>query len=576
MLKTFISYYRRHLGLFILDMGSATSLAVINLMVPYIVGLLIDDMIPNGNKTGMITLSVLILVLALLSPLLTFIVSYFGHVMGTKIERDMRIDLFKHFQKMDSKFFTNKRIGELMSRLIGDLRDISEFAHHGPEDLFISLIMLIGSLAVLFTVSWLLTAVIFIILVLTLIFAGSRRKKMSKAFANTRKYQADLNSQTENSLSGVSVTKSYTSEEYEINRFSNSSLNYQRSWGGAYFQAGVFSSVVTLGIKLMLALTLVIGTYLAANKTITPGQLATFILYISFFTAPIKSLMSFVDQYQKGWSGFSRFYEMLQVKDEVITGDKEFKSVSDKIEFKGIEFRYDHDTKILSDFTLDIHKNESVAIVGKTGVGKSTIAKLIPRFYDVTKGQILIDGVDIKDYSIKSLRGNVGYVEQDSYIFFGTIKDNILYGDLDATDEELIEAAKKASLDEFVNELPNKYDTIVGDRGIKLSGGQKQRISLARIFLKNPSVLVLDEATSALDNKTELAVQRSIEKLSENRTSLIIAHRLTTIENCDKICLVDENGISEMGTHEQLMSLKGKYFDMYTSAIKQGKTLMDS
>lgn len=564
MYKLFISYYRKHLGLFMLDMTCATSLAFTNLLTPYIVGILVDEAIPDGNVNMMIKWGVVILVLAILAPVFTFVISYLGHMMGTKIERDMRIDLFKHYQTMDSKFFVEKRIGELISRLIGDLKDISEFSHHGPEDLFISALMLIGSLIILFTISPLLTSIILVILVLTLLFAGTRRKKMSRAFVKTRIYQADLNSQTENSLSGISVIKSYTNEEFEIDRFTEVSYQYQKGWGGAYFQMGVFQSVVTLGIKLMLAVTVVLGTYLAYNGTITPGEVSTFVLYIAFFTGPIKQLMSFVDQYQKGWSGFARFYNMLQVTDDIKSGDVEFDKLEDSIEFDNVSFSYG-DEYIVKDFNLKIKKNSSVALVGKTGVGKSTIAKMIPRFYDTTAGSIKIDGVDIKNFTLDSLRGKVGYVEQDSYVFYGTIKENILYGKPEATMEEVVEAAKQASLDEFINSLEDGYETHVGSKGLKLSGGQKQRISLARMFLKKPDILVLDEATSALDNKTEVLIQNAIEKLSASCTSLIIAHRLTTIEQCDEICVLGPEGIMEQGTHQELMDLKGEYYEMYMS-----------
>ncbi len=565
MLKLFISYYKKHLRLFILDMLCASLFALVNLVTPYIVGVLIDDAIPSKNMDAIVTLSIVIVCFAFLSPIFRFIITYYGHMMGTKIERDMRIDLFKHLQRMDSKFFVDKRVGELMSRIIGDLRDISEFSHHGPEDLFLSILMIFGSLIIMITISPLLTLVIFILLLLTIFASGSRRKKMSKAFSKTRVSQADLNNQTENSLSGIAVVKSYTNEDFEIDRFVNTSFKYQDSWSEAYFESGVFSFFVVLGTKLILSLTLVFASVLAYRGYMTVGEVATFVLYITFFTGPINSLMSFVDQYQKGWSGFKRFYEILQVDDKIKGGSVEYVGLKESIVFKNVSFEYEEE-KVIKNFSLEIPKNRSVALVGKTGVGKSTIAKLLPRFYDVTSGSVCIDGINIKDYDIQGLRDGIGYVEQDSYIFYGTILENILYGRPDASFEQVKEAAKLASLDEFIDSLEQGYNTDVGAKGIKLSGGQKQRLSLARMFLKQPDVLVLDEATSALDNKTELQVQKAIEKLCKNSTSLIIAHRLTTIENCDEICLLDENGIVERGTHEQLMDLKKEYYEMYMSA----------
>lgn len=565
MLKLFISYYKKHLRLFILDMLCASLFALVNLVTPYIVGVLIDDAIPSKNMEAIVTLSIVIVCFAFLSPIFRFIITYYGHMMGTKIERDMRIDLFKHLQRMDSKFFVDKRVGELMSRIIGDLRDISEFSHHGPEDLFLSILMIFGSLIIMITISPLLTLVIFILLLLTIFASGSRRKKMSKAFSKTRVSQADLNNQTENSLSGIAVVKSYTNEDFEIDRFVNTSFKYQDSWSEAYFESGVFSFFVVLGTKLILSLTLVFASVLAYRGYMTVGEVATFVLYITFFTGPINSLMSFVDQYQKGWSGFKRFYEILQVDDKIKGGSVEYVGLKESIVFKNVSFEYEEE-KVIKNFSLEIPKNRSVALVGKTGVGKSTIAKLLPRFYDVTSGSVCIDGINIKDYDIQGLRDGIGYVEQDSYIFYGTILENILYGRPDASFEQVKEAAKLASLDEFIDSLEQGYNTDVGAKGIKLSGGQKQRLSLARMFLKQPDVLVLDEATSALDNKTELQVQKAIEKLCKNSTSLIIAHRLTTIENCDEICLLDENGIVERGTHEQLMDLKKEYYEMYMSA----------
>ncbi len=565
MLKLFVSYYKRHYKLFILDMSCALLLAIINLLTPYLIGLIVDDAIPNHNLEQIKIMSIIIFVIMLLIPILIFIISYFGHMMGTKIERDMRTDLFNHLHTLDNKFFVEKRIGELMSRIVGDLRDISEFAHHGPEDLFISVFMIIGSLILMYTINPLLTGIIFLLLVFTVITTATRRTRMARAFTNTRTHQADLNSQTENCLSGISVVKSYANEDFEIERFSKVSSDYQKSWAKAYYQMGWFASVIEFGMKFTLAISIIIGAYLAYNGVISAGEVSTFVLYIVFFQGPVHKLTSFVDQYMKGFSGFKRFYELMQVNGEIESGCVEFKKLDGNIELKNVSFSYGNEP-VLDNVSIKIEKNSSVALVGKTGVGKSTIAKLLPRLYDVSKGELLIDGANIKDYTLDSLRRKIGYVEQESYIFFGTIKENILYGRPDASDEEVINASKLASLDEFVNTLEYGYDTNVGSKGIKLSGGQRQRLSLARMFLKKPEILVLDEATSALDNKTELLIQDAIEKLSKSCTSVIIAHRLSTVEKCDVIYVLDETGIIESGSHEQLMSLKGEYYEMYLRA----------
>ncbi len=573
MLRKFVGYYKNHLGLFILDMSCSVSKAIIDLLTPLVVKIFVDSALPVNDTSLMLKLAIFLIISLVLTVVLNYVVSYYGHVMGTKIERDMRQELYEHFQSMDVKFFTEEQTGKLMSRLVGDLRDISEFSHHGPEDIFISVVMLTGSFIILFTLNVPLTLILLLIVIVMLIFTRSRRNKMSAAFRKTREFHADLNGQIANSLSGISVTKSYTNEEFEKQNFFKSNLAYQDSWSEAYQQMGIFSSVMYFMLKLMIVVVLIIGGYLTLDNQITVGDLATFTLYITYFTGPLNRLISFFDQYQKGWSGYRRFYDMLQVDDEIKSGTRIFEDFENIIEFRNACFSYE-DSDILKNFNVKIAKNSNVALVGKTGVGKSTIAKLIPRFYDLTDGELLFDGVNIKEFDLSSLRSNIGYVEQDSYIFFGTILDNILYGNPNASYKEVLEAASLASLDEFVETLPNKYDTVVGEKGIKLSGGQKQRISLARMFLKNPSILVLDEATSALDNKTELLIQKSIEKLSVNRTSIIIAHRLTTIENCDMIYLLDENGIAESGTHKDLMVKQGLYYEMYMSALNKGKTMI--
>lgn len=573
MYKKFVSYYKNHFGLFFLDMFCAFSIAVIDLITPIIFKIFMDDAIPNKSMDKVWIFTFVLVGFLILSVVFNYIVSYYGHVMGTRIEKDMRQDLFNHFQGMDMKFFSEEQVGKLMSRLVGDLRDISEFSHHGPEDIFISAVMLIGSFIILATINVYLTLILLLILVVMLLYTRIRKSRMTVAFRKTREVHANLNNQISNILSGMSVVKSYTNEDFEKNRFSTFNCEYQKSWDGAYFEMGVFTSVMNFMLKLMMFVVIIVGGILTIENKMSAGDLAAFVLYIAYFTSPIKRLVSFFDQYQKGWSGFSRFYEMLQIKDTVKSGDEQFTDFENKIELRNVDFAYENEY-VFKNLNIEVEKNKSIALVGKTGVGKSTIAKLIPRFYDVTDGEILIDGKNIKDFDLVSLRENIGYVEQDSYIFFGTILENILYGNPDATFEEVKASAKLASLDEFVESLPDKYDTNVGEKGIKLSGGQRQRVSLARMFLKNPKILVLDEATSALDNQTEALIQKSIEYLSENRTSIIIAHRLTTIEHCDVIYLLGKDCILEKGSHEELMQKRGAYYELYMSAINKGEIMI--
>lgn len=573
MYKKFFSYYRNHLRIFLIDIFASFSLAIIDLLVPIIFRIFIDDAIPNKDMDKIIGYSVVLVACLIFTVIFNYIVSYYGHVMGTRIEKDMRQDLFNHFQKMDMKFFSEEQVGKLMSRLVGDLRDISEFSHHGPEDVFISFIMLGGSFIILAMINIPLTIILLVILVVMLAYTRSRKTKMTKAFKCTREVHADLNNQISNILSGMSVVKSYTNEEYEKDRFALFNGEYQMSWDGAYYEMAVFTSIMNLMLKMMMYAVIIIGGVFTIKGYMSAGDLGAFVLYIAYFTSPIKRLIGFFDQYQKGWSGFTRFYDMLQVDDNVKSGNKIFTDFNDSIELKCADFAYE-ENHIFKSLDIEIKKNTSVALVGKTGVGKSTIAKLIPRFYDVSGGEVLIDGCNIKEFELESLRENIGYVEQDSYIFFGTILENILYGRPDASFEEVVASAKLASLDEFVETLPDKYDTNVGEKGVKLSGGQRQRVSLARMFLKNPKILVLDEATSALDNQTEVLIQKSIEYLSENRTSIIIAHRLTTIEHCDMIYLLGEDGIVEKGSHAELMDNKGAYYDLYMSALRKGETVI--
>jgi len=568
MVKKFISYYKNHMFLFIVDLLAATLVAILDLILPTYSQRIIDDFIPNGNIRMILIMGGVFLGIYLVRIAATFVMSYWGHVMGTRVEHDMRNDLFEHFQKMSPEFYSNTKVGYLMSRLVGDLRDIAEFAHHGPEDLFISFLMLFGSLILMIQRSVELTLVIFLIVVVMIIFTLFRRKRMRNAFRKTRSFHAELNGSIENSLSGIRLTKAFTNEGYEMDKFARSNADYQESWHEAYYEMGVFHSMMQLMMKLLTLTVMILGGIMVAQDNFTMGELVAFIMLTNVFMQPVRRLIGFFDQFQRGYSGFERFFNMMNTSNDLEDGSTAIKDAIGKIEFKDISFSYgDSNEKVLTDFNLEIKAGQSVALVGKTGVGKSTLAKLLPRFYDVNEGSVLLDDVNIRDLRKKDLRKNIAYIQQDAHIFFGTILENIMYGRPGASREEVIDAAKNAEIHDFIMTLENNYDTEVGERGIKLSGGQKQRISLARIFLKNAPILVLDEATSALDNKTEMLIQKSIENLSKGRTSLIVAHRLTTIQNCDNIIVLGDEGIIENGNHNQLMEAKGEYYKLYTSNV---------
>ncbi len=569
MVKKFISYYKNHKFLLIVDLLAAALVATLDLVLPAYSQKFIDEYIPNKDSGMIIQMGIIFVAIYLIRIAATFVMSYWGHVMGTRIEHDMRNDLFEHFQKMSPEFYSNTKVGYLMSRLVGDLRDISEFAHHGPEDLFISFLMLFGSLILMLQKSVYLTLIVFSIVIVMITFTLFRRKRMRNAFRKTRQFHAELNGSIENSLAGIRLTKAFTNEGYELEKFAKSNADYQESWHEAYYEMGVFHSMMQLLMK-MLTLTVIIigGLTVIEDPTFSVGELVAFIMLTNVFMQPVRRLVGFFDQFQRGFSGFERFFKMMNTENDLRDGNVSIEKTNGQITFEDIEFSYgEGNENVLTNFNLEIEAGQSVALVGKTGVGKSTLAKLLPRFYDVTSGKVILDGIDIKDLKKKDLRRNIAYIQQDSHIFFGTILENILYGRPDASVDEVIEAAKKAEIHEFIDSLEDSYETEVGERGIKLSGGQKQRISLARIFLKNAPILVLDEATSALDNKTETLIQKSIENLSLGRTSLIVAHRLTTVQNCDKIVVLGEDGIIESGSHDQLMKLKGEYFKLYTSNI---------
>ncbi|CUM77214.1 ABC transporter ATP-binding protein [Turicibacter sanguinis] len=571
MFKKFISYYRNHLGLFILDMIAALLMAGIDLVYPYFTGIFMDDYIPNGKIQSMVIVSLTLLILFIIRLICSHIVNYWGHIMGCKMEFDMRQDLFKKFQSLNFSYYDENKTGVIMSRLVGDLRDITELAHHGPEDIFISLIMIIGSFIILFNINAVFTLSIFPIIILIIIFSMWRRNAMMQGFRATRKTQGEINAQIESSIGGIRLTKSFANEDYEYNKFTENNLNYANSWKNALFQMSIFSSGNTFLIDILNLILLIMGGILVYNNTLTFGDFTAFLLYINFLIKPIQRLINFMQQFQTGWAGFERFYEIIQLEPKIKSKENAIYLNNPKgnIIFNHVNFKYEaNEEHVLTDFNINIESGKKIALVGESGVGKSTISLLIPRFYDVTSGEILIDDINIKDYELSSLRKNIGHVQQEVYIFYGNIRDNILYGNPQATEEEIIIAAKKARIHDFIMSLENGYDTIVGERGVKLSGGQKQRIAIARVFLKNPAILILDEATSALDNITEMLIQEALEDLTKGRTSIIIAHRLSTIKEADEILVLSKNGISERGTHEELLNKQGYYAELYNTQFK--------
>ncbi|WP_147633160.1 ABC transporter ATP-binding protein [Turicibacter sanguinis] len=571
MFKKFISYYRNHLGLFILDMIAALLMAGIDLVYPYFTGIFMDYYIPNGKIQSMVIVSLTLLILFIIRLICSHIVNYWGHIMGCKMEFDMRQDLFKKFQSLNFSYYDENKTGVIMSRLVGDLRDITELAHHGPEDIFISLIMIIGSFIILFNINAVFTLSIFPIIILIIIFSMWRRNAMMQGFRATRKTQGEINAQIESSIGGIRLTKSFANEDYEYNKFTENNLNYANSWKNALFQMSIFSSGNTFLIDILNLILLIMGGILVYNNTLTFGDFTAFLLYINFLIKPIQRLINFMQQFQTGWAGFERFYEIIQLEPKIKSKENAIYLNNPKgnIIFNHVNFKYEaNEEHVLTDFNINIESGKKIALVGESGVGKSTISLLIPRFYDVTSGEILIDDINIKDYELSSLRKNIGHVQQEVYIFYGNIRDNILYGNPQATEEEIIIAAKKARIHDFIMSLENGYDTIVGERGVKLSGGQKQRIAIARVFLKNPAILILDEATSALDNITEMLIQEALEDLTKGRTSIIIAHRLSTIKEADEILVLSKNGISERGTHEELLNKQGYYAELYNTQFK--------
>lgn len=566
MIKKFIEYYKPHRKLFFLDMFFAFLISVFDLIFPIFTRNMINNIIPEGNMGLLLKWTIVMGLLFIIRYISQYIVAYYGHLLGVRIEHDMRRDIFSHLQTLPFSYYDNTKTGHIMSRIINDLRDITELAHHGPEDLFISGVMLVGSFFILLFIEWRLTLIIFAFIPIMVWFAISKRKRMEYAFRKVRKKIANVNAQLENSISGARIAKSFTNEDYEIYKFSQGNADFANARRESYKVMAEFVSGIGIISSALNLIVISVGGYFVYKNIINLGDLFAYTLYVNFFMQPIRRLTEFTQQLQDGMTGFERFQEVMNIDPDIVDlkGAIEIENVKGKIKFNNVEFSYNNgEEQVLAGLNLTIESGKTVALVGPSGAGKSTLCHLIPRFYDISGGEILLDGENIKNITIKSLRQNIGLVQQEVFLFTGTIKENILYGNPNASDEEVISAAKKSSIHDFIISLPNDYDTYIGEKGVMLSGGQKQRISIARLFLKNPPILILDEATSALDNQTEQQIQKALVELSKGRTTLVIAHRLSTIKNADEILVLTSNGVEEKGSHQELIQLKGIYYNLY-------------
>ncbi|MGL5440605.1 MAG: ABC transporter ATP-binding protein [Filifactoraceae bacterium] len=565
LLKRFKSYYKSHKKLFILDFSSAFISSGLELMFPYFVNILIDDIIPNGKIEKFCVVIFILFIGYVLIMILTYIIDYYGHVMGVRMEYDMRNDLFTHIQKLSFTYFDNTKKGHIMSKMINDLNDISEFAHHGPEDFFVAMVTILGSFGIMFTMNVKLAVATFSFIPIMIIFIINKNKKMKSVFREMRLKIADVNAQIEDSIGGIRAVKAFSNEDYEKEKFEKGNASFKYSRESAFRIMGTFYSGIEFISNMLYLFIIAFGSFLVFNNQAQVGEIIAFILYVNIFIKPIRKITILIENFQKAMTGFERFCETIDIQPDIIdsTDSKDVNNIKGNIEFRNIKFSYDENNIIIKNLSLKINSGEKIALIGPSGAGKTTLLSLIPRFYEVDEGDIFIDEINIKDIKLKSLRSHIGIVQQEVVMFSGTIRENIAYGKLDATDEEIVEAAKKANAHEFIINMEKGYYSYIGEKGIKLSGGQKQRISIARIFLKNPSILILDEATSALDNESERLIQKSLDELSVNRTTLVIAHRLSTIISSDKIFVMDKNGIVESGTHKFLLNENGLYAKLY-------------
>ncbi|MFV0379828.1 MAG: ABC transporter ATP-binding protein [Anaerorhabdus sp.] len=567
-LKKFISYYKPYKKVLFMDLFCAFIVAMISLVLPMLIRFITNDILVTSLEplNDILKVALVFLALVLIQFICTFYISYKGHMMGVYMERDMRNDLFSHYQKLSFSFYDNQKTGALMSRLTNDLYTLAELYHHGPEDIVISIVKFLGSFIILYGINPTLTLMVFSLLPFMAIFSYFCGKRMHKFFKLTKKKMAGIHMNLEDNLSGIRVVQSFSNEDNEIERFSKTVDNFVLSKRKSYLAMTQFHSGLGVFMNLINLIVVTAGSIFISNGTLIIGDLVTFLLFINNFTEPIRKLLNFIETFQDGYTGFERFVDIIETNPDIkdSTNAIELDDVKGCVTFRNVGFRYnDKSEYVLQNINLDVKDGEYIALVGLSGAGKTTICSLIPRFYEVTDGEILIDDINIKDIKMKSLRSKIGIVQQDVYLFAGTILENIRYGNLHASEEEVIKAAKNANAHEFISSLPDGYNTDIGQRGVKLSGGQKQRISIARVFLKNPPILIFDEATSSLDNESELIVQQSLEKLAKNRTTFVIAHRLSTIRNAKKIVVLSSDGISESGTHNELIKANGQYSSLY-------------